>query len=556
MKNQCFSFHQWKPVALALSFLFLLASCGQVTIRVDKIPANTPPGTPIYVAGNFNYWDPGDPKYQLKMNADSTYYVTLPRGYGKLEYVFTRGDWTTVEKDECGYEIASRVVYTDGGDDIMNTIASWDDLTPLDCSNVTIVLTDIPENTPVGEKLLVAGSFNNWNPTDSAYELKTDKAGRPMVTIPKVGDDNTYEFKITRGSLEECEADEFGHEIPNRYFRYGEKDTLFVAVEAWEDLSEKKENEVTIVVKGIPENTPEGDDIYVVGDFNGWYPRDKGMVLRRNIKGELYVKVPRKGDKIQFKFTRGDWKKVEVDRYGSDVENRPYKFGDSDTIYTYVEDWKDLVVPKKDEVTFVVESLPEATPEYADLYFASNINNWNPGSRKWQLTKNDRGQYEITIPRPKGKIEYKITRGSWKSVEVGRNGKPIANRSFRYQGNNVIRIKVANWEDIAKNKLNTVTITLTSIPGKTPPNDKIYIAGNFNEWNPGDERYVLKKNRYGQFYITIPRKSPVIQFKFTRGNWKTVEANAKGKDITDRRFRFGNTDKINLKVVRWLDIKE
>lgn len=38
-----------------------------------------------------------------------------------------------------------------------------------------------------------------------------------------------------------------------------------------------------------------------------------------------------------------------------------------------------------------------------------------------------------------------------------------------------------------------VTFTLVSIPDYTPEEDQIYIAGNFNGWNPGDDFYVLEE---------------------------------------------------------------
>jgi hypothetical protein len=87
---------------LGLLALFL-SSCYEMTVEVTRIPSNTPAGDPIYIAGNFNNWDPGDDRYILQQTGESTYEVRLPRGIGPLEYKFTRGDWTTVEKDICGF---------------------------------------------------------------------------------------------------------------------------------------------------------------------------------------------------------------------------------------------------------------------------------------------------------------------------------------------------------------------------------------------------------------------------------------------------------------------
>ena len=85
-----------------------LTSCYQMRVEVDHIPSNTPANADIYITGEFNSWDPGDNRYILEKLNDSVYYIDLPRGVGELEYKFTRGDWSTVEKDNCGYEIENR----------------------------------------------------------------------------------------------------------------------------------------------------------------------------------------------------------------------------------------------------------------------------------------------------------------------------------------------------------------------------------------------------------------------------------------------------------------
>ena len=53
---------------MILSALLLLVSCHQAVIKVESIPRNTPKGQPLYVAGNFNNWDPGDEAYQMTLN--------------------------------------------------------------------------------------------------------------------------------------------------------------------------------------------------------------------------------------------------------------------------------------------------------------------------------------------------------------------------------------------------------------------------------------------------------------------------------------------------------
>jgi len=92
------------------------------------------------------------------------------------------------------------------------------------------------------------------------------------------------------------------------------------------------------------------------------------------------------------------------------------------------------------------------------------------------------------------------------------------------------------------------TCIIDSLPAYTPPGDLIYIAGDFNGWNPGDPNYVLSKNTEQKWCYTtdsIPEGTQ-IQFKFTRGSWETVEKGPLGEEIPNRLFTFGNGDTIHI----------
>ena len=176
------------------------------------LPPNTPTDQPVYITGNFNNWDPGDSKYQMQLQPDSSYTVIFPPGFGSVEYKFTRGDWTTVEKDMCGYEIGNRSIILGEADTVTNTIESWNDLDPVNCPRVTLVLSDIPDNTPVNEPISVAGNFNSWDPENTI--LKKNNSGDYYITINRLPGISVLEYKIFRGELSAAEADEFGNICP------------------------------------------------------------------------------------------------------------------------------------------------------------------------------------------------------------------------------------------------------------------------------------------------------------------------------------------------------
>ncbi len=100
-----------------------------------------------------------------------------------------------------------------------------------------------------------------------------------------------------------------------------------------------------------------------------------------------------------------------------------------------------------------------------------------------------------------------------------------------------------------------VTIRLTSIPANTPAGASIYIAGDFNTWNPGNTSYIVQPDGLGTWQIVIPEGTGTMGFKFTRGNWTTVEGNASGGFLPDRHFTFtGSPQTLDLTVLSWEDI--
>ncbi len=60
---------------------------GQLTIRLVKLPSNTPRDASIFLAGDFNGWNSSDDRYRLTPDAQGQYGITLPasvRDLGKF----------------------------------------------------------------------------------------------------------------------------------------------------------------------------------------------------------------------------------------------------------------------------------------------------------------------------------------------------------------------------------------------------------------------------------------------------------------------------------------
>ncbi len=100
------------------------------------------------------------------------------------------------------------------------------------------------------------------------------------------------------------------------------------------------------------------------------------------------------------------------------------------------------------------------------------------------------------------------------------------------------------------------TFVITSLPEETPPDDPVYMAGNFNGWNPGSPDHLLTKNDDGLYGITTDEfpEGTTIEFKFTRGSWATVEKGPNMEEIPNRTFTFGNGDTVGIVIDNWADL--
>ena len=102
-----------------------------------------------------------------------------------------------------------------------------------------------------------------------------------------------------------------------------------------------------------------------------------------------------------------------------------------------------------------------------------------------------------------------------------------------------------------------IRIELNSVPQNTPANSSIFIAGNFNEWNPKDNNYQFQKNDKG-YFIELSLNNGSYEYKITRGGWDKVECTFDGKDIGNRTFQLDldSTDVLVqiVSIAGWKDL--
>jgi predicted alpha/beta superfamily hydrolase len=97
-----------------------------------------------------------------------------------------------------------------------------------------------------------------------------------------------------------------------------------------------------------------------------------------------------------------------------------------------------------------------------------------------------------------------------------------------------------------------VSFVIKRLPSYNSTSNKIYVAGNFNNWNPHDERFQLKIID-GNPGITIELVKGMYEYKFTEGNWETVETLEKGVPAQNRKLAVEGDTVINIEIENWAD---
>jgi hypothetical protein len=115
-------------LALLLSALARGHAQGLVEITFDvTLSASTPTSDTIYVAGNFQNWDPGATALTRDSATHAYGSVMVPQGTA-MEFKFTRGSWAKGEKAEDCSELANRTAIADASKTITCTVANWADI--------------------------------------------------------------------------------------------------------------------------------------------------------------------------------------------------------------------------------------------------------------------------------------------------------------------------------------------------------------------------------------------------------------------------------------------
>jgi metallo-beta-lactamase class B len=83
--------------------------------------------------------------------------------------------------------------------------------------------------------------------------------------------------------------------------------------------------------------------------------------------------------------------------------------------------------------------------------------------------------------------------------------------------------------------------------------DSIFIAGNFNTWNPSDNRYRILPGDSNAQSFNIAFNPGNYEYKFSRGGWNNVETGKDGKDISNRTLTITKDTVVEIVINGWKD---
>jgi len=151
--------------------------------------------------------------------------------------------------------------------------------------------------------------------------------------------------------------------------------------------TELKEPQLNILL-----TTDEDDSrpVYISGNFNNWHTQDKNFEMDKIGNGLYHYKFAPDfvyPDELLYKFTKGDWSEVEIDKYGNRTENRVCKEHNG-VRKEHVDKWRKNWLPFK----------PNFLPKVHLISEEFEIPQLNKTRRVWALLPHDYEESAETYP--------------------------------------------------------------------------------------------------------------------------------------------------------------
>ena len=110
----------------------------------------------------------------------------------------------------------------------------------------------------------------------------------------------------------------------------------------------------------IVSNEDDDRPVFITGNFNQWNPRDKNFELTKTEENTYTIDIEDKKlpKLIEYKYSKGGWENVEIDRFGNITPNRKILKSTKKTVDA-VEKWRINWAPFKSEFFPIAEIISE-----------------------------------------------------------------------------------------------------------------------------------------------------------------------------------------------------
>jgi len=93
-------------------------------------------------------------------------------------------------------------------------------------------------------------------------------------------------------------------------------------------------------------------------------------------------------------------------------------------------------------------------------------------------------------------------------------------------------------------------VTIPEISGQQ--NKAVHLVGSFNGWKPNDSFYIMTKEKANTYSLVVPLfEGRNYEYKYTLGDWSSVEINKNDSEIINRRVYSRNEILLYDTVVKW-----
>jgi len=110
-------------------FYSVLQAQFKLKVQVKNLPSYHVSSEPVFIAGSFNNWNPGQQEAQLQKE-NGIYSITLSAPAGRHEFKLTRGSWEKVESGENGFPAQNRNIEVRGDTSVEVSVLHWADHFP------------------------------------------------------------------------------------------------------------------------------------------------------------------------------------------------------------------------------------------------------------------------------------------------------------------------------------------------------------------------------------------------------------------------------------------